>query len=45
MGIILEFWQKKINDQVDGIGKARARTLARTEIIRAHHAGMIGEGS
>jgi len=34
---------KKINDQVDGIGKARARTLARTEIIRAHHAGMIGE--
>jgi len=34
---------KKINDSVDGIGKTRARTLARTEIIRAHHAGMVGE--
>jgi SPP1 gp7 family putative phage head morphogenesis protein len=34
---------KKINDQVDGIGKTRARTLARTEIIRAHHSGMVGE--
>lgn len=34
---------RKINQKVDGIGKNRARTLARTEVIRAHHSGMIGE--
>lgn len=34
---------KKITDSVDGIGRARARTLARTEVIRAHHSGMVGE--
>jgi SPP1 gp7 family putative phage head morphogenesis protein len=34
---------KKINERVDGIGRNRARTLARTEVIRAHHSGMIQE--
>jgi len=30
-----------LNKRVDAVGIARARVLARTEIIRAHHAGMI----
>lgn len=32
-----------INDRVDKIGITRARTLARTETIRAHHMGMVQE--
>lgn len=30
-----------INDRVNKIGLTRARTLARTEIVRAHHVGTI----
>jgi len=32
-----------INDRVDKIGITRARTLARTEVIRSHHMGMVQE--
>lgn len=32
-----------INDRIDKIGITRARTLARTEMIRAHHQAMIQE--
>ncbi|MDA8114401.1 MAG: phage minor head protein [Acidithiobacillus sp.] len=32
-----------INDRVDAIGIVRARTLARTEVIRAHHAANVQE--
>ena len=34
---------KRINDRVKGIGLARSRVLARTEIIRAHHVASIEE--
>lgn len=34
---------RSINDRVDKIGIARARTIARTETIRAHHSATIGE--
>ena len=34
---------KTITDRVDKIGRTRARTLARTEIIRAHHHANIAE--
>ncbi len=34
---------KKINDRVDKIGITRAKVLARTEMIRAHHHGMVME--
>lgn len=34
---------KQINDRVDKIGITRARTLARTSIIQAHHAATIQE--
>lgn len=33
----------RINNRVDKIGITRARTLARTETIRAHHLGMVQE--
>ncbi len=32
-----------LNDRVDKIGITRARTLARTEVIRAHHQATIAE--
>ena len=32
-----------INDRVDAIGIVRARALARTEVIRAHHAANVQE--
>lgn len=32
---------RQINDRVDKIGITRARTIARTEVIRAHHVGNI----
>jgi len=32
---------RQINDRVNKIGIVRARILARTEVIAAHHAGMI----
>ena len=32
-----------LNDRVEKIGKTRARTLCRTEIIRAHHQATIAE--
>lgn len=32
-----------LNDRVDKIGITRARTLARTEVVRAHHKATIGE--
>jgi SPP1 gp7 family putative phage head morphogenesis protein len=34
---------REINARVDAIGIARARTLARTEVIRAHHAANMAE--
>jgi SPP1 gp7 family putative phage head morphogenesis protein len=34
---------RTINERVDAIGITRARTLARTEVIRAHHAANIQE--
>jgi SPP1 gp7 family putative phage head morphogenesis protein len=34
---------KRINDRVDKIGLTRARTLARTETIRAHHVATVQE--
>ncbi len=34
---------KRINNRVDKIGLTRAKTLARTEIIRAHHQAMVQE--
>lgn len=34
---------KKLNDRVEKIGKVRARQIARTEIIRAHHVATIQE--
>jgi len=34
---------QNINDRVDKIGMTRARTLARTETIRAHHTATIQE--
>ncbi len=34
---------REINNRVDKIGITRARTLARTEIIRAHHVATIQE--
>lgn len=34
---------KVINDRVDKIGIIRAKMLARTEIVRAHHNGTINE--
>ena len=34
---------KIINGRVDAVGLARARTLARTEIVRAHHLANIQE--
>jgi len=33
----------KLNNRVDKIGIARARTIARTEVIRAHHVATIQE--
>jgi len=32
---------KRIRDRVEKIGKTRSRTLARTEVIRAHHAANV----
>lgn len=34
---------RNINNRVQKIGRARARTLARTEVIRAHHKANIAE--
>ncbi len=34
---------RNINNRVDKIGKVRARALARTEIIRAHHSANVQE--
>lgn len=34
---------KQLNNHVKKIGRSRARTIARTEIIRAHHKANIGE--
>lgn len=34
---------RTINERVDAIGITRARTLARTEVIRAHHSANIQE--
>ena len=34
---------KSLNGQVEKIGKARARMIARTEVIRAHHVATIQE--
>lgn len=34
---------RELNDRVDKIGKHRARILARTEVIRAHHVATIQE--
>ncbi len=34
---------KEINGRVDSIGLNRARTIARTETIRAHHSAMVQE--
>ena len=34
---------KSINDRVDKIGLVRAKTLARTEVVRAHHQASINE--
>lgn len=34
---------RTLNDRVDKIGITRARTLARTEVVRAHHKATIGE--
>ena len=34
---------RELNKDVDKIGINRARTLAQTEIIRAHHSANIGE--
>jgi SPP1 gp7 family putative phage head morphogenesis protein len=34
---------RTINDRVDRIGITRARTLARTEVVRAHHLANINE--
>lgn len=34
---------RAINDRVDKVGLTRARTLARTEVIRAHHSAMVEE--
>lgn len=34
---------RNINDRVQKIGRTRARTLARTEVIRAHHKANIAE--
>lgn len=34
---------RSINDRVKKIGRTRARTLARTEVIRAHHKANIAE--
>ncbi len=34
---------RRLNDRVDKIGKVRARALARTEIIRAHHSANVQE--
>lgn len=34
---------KNITDRVDKIGLTRAKTLARTEVIRAHHKANVGE--
>lgn len=38
-----EWIAREINRTVDGLGLNRARTLARTEIIRAHHLANIQE--
>ena len=32
---------KRIEDRIEKIGRTRARTLARTEVIRSHHAANI----
>ena len=42
-GLGPEQMARNINDRVDKIGRARARTLARTETIRAHHTATIQE--
>lgn len=34
---------RSLVDRVDAIGRARARTLARTEVIRAHHSANVQE--
>ena len=34
---------RRINDRVDKIGIVRAKILARTEVIRAHHTATIQE--
>jgi SPP1 gp7 family putative phage head morphogenesis protein len=34
---------RDINGRIDAIGIARARTLARTEVIRAHHSANVAE--
>jgi SPP1 gp7 family putative phage head morphogenesis protein len=34
---------KEIADRVDKIGLARAKTLARTEVMKAHHSANMGE--
>jgi len=34
---------RTLNDRVDKIGMTRARTLARTEVVRAHHSATIQE--
>jgi len=38
-----EVMARRINDRVDKVGLSRARTLARTETIRAHHSATIQE--
>lgn len=38
-----EAMARRINDRVDKVGLSRARTLARTETIRAHHVATIQE--
>ncbi len=38
-----EAMARKINDRVDKVGLSRARVLARTETIRAHHSATIQE--
>ena len=42
-GLGPEQMARNINDRVDKIGRTRARTLARTETIRAHHEATIQE--
>jgi SPP1 gp7 family putative phage head morphogenesis protein len=34
---------KQLTERVDAIGISRARTMARTEVIRAHHTAMVQE--